>query len=158
MVPKDRCKGQKMMTFKKTHSVKSNLLTLPDRKITWLSRIYYGHTHDKKICDQQPLKLPKGTRLWQDTGFIGHCPDSVDIQMPAKKPKGRELTGEQKERNKEISKFRILVEHAISGVKRCRIVKDRLRCYKFQFDDLKMELACGLHNLRIDLKTNALLI
>lgn len=138
--------------------MKNNLLTLPDRKVKWLSQTYYGHTHDKKICDNQPLKFPKGIRLWQDTGFVGHCPEGVEIQMPTKKPKGKELTDEQKERNKEISKFRILVEHAISGVKRCRIVKDRLRCHKFLFDDLIMELACGLHNLRIDLKTNALLI
>jgi hypothetical protein len=42
--------------------------------------------------------------------------------MPAKKPKGKGLTNEQKERNKEISKFRILVEHSISGVKRCSII------------------------------------
>jgi hypothetical protein len=138
--------------------VKNNLLTLPDRKIKWLSRTYYGHTHDKKICDSQPLKLPKGITLWQDTGFVGHNPDGVEIQMPTKKPKGKELTVQQKERNRTISKFRILVEHAISGAKRCRIVKDKLRCHKFLFDDLIMELACGLHNLRIDLKTNALLI
>lgn len=137
--------------------MKNNLLALPDRKIKWLSKTYYGHVHDKKICDSQPLKLPNGINLWQDTGFVGHCPNGAKIQMPTKKPKGKELTNEQKERNKEISKFRILVEHAIGGAKRCRIIKDRLRCHKFQFDDLIMELACGLHNLRIELKTNALI-
>jgi hypothetical protein len=45
--------------------------------------------------------------------------------MPTKKPKGKELTEEQKLENKKISSFRILVEHAIGGVKRCRIVKER---------------------------------
>lgn len=138
--------------------MKNNLLTLPDRKIKWLSRTYYGSVHDKKICDEQPLKLPNGIKLWQDTGFVGHCPEGIEIIMPAKKPKGKELTEGQKNRNKEISKFRILVEHAIGGAKRCRIVKDRFRCHKFQFDDLIMELACGLHNLRIDLKNNVLII
>lgn len=138
--------------------MKNNLLTLPDRKIKWLSRTYYGSVHDKKICDEQPLKLPNGIKLWQDTGFVGHCPEGIEIIMPAKKPKGKELTEGQKNRNKEISKFRILVEHAIGGAKRCRIVKDRFRCHKFQFDDLIMELACGLHNLRIDFKNNVLII
>lgn len=112
--------------------------------------------HDKQICEEQPLHLPKGITLWQDTGFIGHRPDGVKIQMPQKKPKGRTLTSEQKQRNQNISRFRVLVEHAICGAKRCRIVKERLRCHKFGFDDLIMELACGLHNFRLTLKNNAL--
>ena len=143
---------------KKNHSVKNNLLSLPDRKIVWLSRTYYGSVHDKKICDQQPLSLPKDSKLWQDTGFVGHHPDGVQVIMPTKKPRGKELTQSQKDRNKEISKVRIVVEHAIGGAKRCRIVKDRMRCHKFQFDDLVMELACGLHNLRIELRNSALII
>ena len=51
--------------------------------------------------------------------------------------------------------FRILVEHAIGGVKRCRIVKERLRCTKLGFEDKVMIIACGLHNFRIALKNNA---
>jgi hypothetical protein len=39
----------------------------------------------------EPLLLPKGIRLWQDTGFIGHKPDGVEICMPKKKPKGKSL-------------------------------------------------------------------
>jgi hypothetical protein len=69
-----------------------------------------------------------------------------------KKPKGKELTDEQKKSNQSIASFRILVEHAIGGVKKCRIVKDRIRCYKLGFEDLVMLLACGLHNLRMSLK------
>lgn len=118
----------------------------------FLSQTYAGSVHDKRICDQQPLDLPKGISLWQDTGFIGHQPDGVAVQMPEKKPKGKELTNDQKQKNRIISSFRVLVEHAICGVKRCRIVKDRLRCHKFEFEDLIMELACGLHNFRITVK------
>jgi hypothetical protein len=42
-----------------------------------------------------------------------------------------------------------VVEHAIAGVKRCRIVKDVLRLTKEGVSDLVMEIACGLHNLRV---------
>ena len=122
----------------------------------FLSQTYNGSVHDKKICDEQPLHLPKGITLWQDTGFVGHYPGGVIVQMPKKKPKGKELTDGQKQENRKISKFRVLVEHAICGAKRCRIVKDRLRCHKEGFDDLIMELACGLHNFRLTLKNNAL--
>jgi hypothetical protein len=140
---------------KKTHSVKNNILSLPDRRIKFLSQTFNGSVHDKKICDEQPLKLPTGINLWQDTGFVGHTPIGINIQMPMKKPKGKELTKDQKEQNREISRFRVLVEHAICGAKRCRIVKERLRCHKDKFNDLVMVLACGLHNFRITVKCAA---
>jgi len=132
--------------------VKNNLLSSPEKRILWLSRTCDGSVHDKKICDEQPLSLPNGITLWQDTGFLGHQPENVQVKMPEKKPKGKELTDEQKKSNQFISSFRILVEHAIGGVKKCRIVKDRIRCYKQGFEDLVMLLACGLHNFRISLK------
>ena len=69
-----------------------------------------------------------------------------------KSPKAKNWQDEQKQENREIFRFRVLVEHAICGAKRCRIVKDRLRCHKFGFEDLVMELACGLHNFKITLK------
>ena len=78
-------------------------------RIVWLSSTYEGHVHDKKICDEEPLLLPKGIRLWQDTGFIGHRPDGVEVCMPKKRPKGKELTTAEKQENKRISGIRIKV-------------------------------------------------
>jgi hypothetical protein len=45
-----------------------------------------------------------------------------------------------------------VVEHVIAGVKRCRIVKDVFRNTTEAFDDLVMELACGLHNFRVNFR------
>ena len=69
--------------------------------------------------------------------------------MPTKKPKGKQLFDVQKKENKEISSFRILVEHVTGGIKKCRIVKECFRCHKFGFDDLVMLIACGMHNFKI---------
>jgi len=44
---------------------------------------------------------------------------------------------------------RVKVEHALAGVKRCRIVKDVFRNTKEGDSDAAMEAACGLHNLRV---------
>ena len=49
-----------------------------------------------------------------------------------------------------ISGARVLVENVIAGVKRCRILKDVFRNTKSGFSDLAMEVACGLHNLRVE--------
>lgn len=125
------------------------MLCTPDKRILWLSKTYDGHVHNNKITDEQPLRLPSGITLWQDTGFIGYKPENVSVKMPTKKPKGKQLSEAQKIENKEISSFRILIEHAIGGIKKCRIVKERFRCRKFGFDDLVMVIACNLHNFRI---------
>ena len=76
----------------------------------------------------------------------------VEICMPRKKPKGKELTAVEKQENKRISGVRIKVEHAIGGMKKCRIVKERFRCHKFGFEDMVILIACGLHNFRISHK------
>jgi hypothetical protein len=51
--------------------------------------------------------------------------------------------------NRIFSNARVVVEHAIAGIKRCRIVKDVLRLTKAGVSDRVMEIACGLHNLRV---------
>jgi nucleoside recognition membrane protein YjiH len=62
----------------------------------------------------------------------------------------KELTAEEKRRNRKISNIRVKVEHAISGIKHSRSVKDVLRNTKDDFSDLVMVIACSLHNLRIE--------
>jgi hypothetical protein len=52
--------------------------------------------------------------------------------------------------NSIISGTRISVENTIAGVKRCRIVKDVFRNTKDGFSDSVMEVACALHNLRVE--------
>ena len=47
---------------------------------------------------------------------------------------------------------RVVVEHTLAGVKRCRNVKDVLRLTKEGISDCVMEIACGLHNLRVSFR------
>jgi hypothetical protein len=49
-----------------------------------------------------------------------------------------------------LGQIRVRVEHALAGVKRCRIVKDVLRNTTEGVSDSAMEEACGLHNLRVE--------
>jgi len=88
--------------------------------------------------------------VYKDTGFQGYEPEGVETFQPQKKPKGKELTPEQKEQNSLISSIRIVIEPIIAGIKRCRIVKDLFRNTKEKYDDLVMEIACALHNFRVD--------
>jgi hypothetical protein len=71
-----------------------------------------------------------------------------------KKPRGRELTAAEKRVNRKLARLRVRVEHAIAGVKRSRIVKEVFRDKKPGLSDTSMEVACGLHNLRVDIFGN----
>lgn len=51
--------------------------------------------------------------------------------------------------NRLVSSARVVVENVLAGVKRCRIVKDVLRLTTTGISDRVMEIACGLHNLRV---------
>ena len=134
---------------KKKHTMKNNLIVgVKDRLIKYLGQTHEGKKHDKKICDEEQPTDPEGSRLLKDTGFQGYEPQGVITYQPKKKPKGKELSEDDKEINSLISKVRIMVEHVIAGVKRLRIVKEVFRNTKEKFDDLVMEIACGLHNFR----------
>lgn len=150
--PKDR-EDQKLYFSgkKKQHTVKNILLINALCRIIFLSGTCEGKKHDKKAADEAGYQkqLPEGSKLLQDTGFQGFDAGSVIIIQPKKKPRGGEPDEEEKEKNREISKIRIRIEHAISGVKRYRIVKDKIRNWKKGFRDIVMETCCGLHNFRL---------
>ena len=134
---------------KRTHTVKNNVIvTLKSRQVKYLSQTHKGKKHDKKICDEAQPTFPPGSSLYQDTGFQGYAPADVKTWQPKKKPRGQDLSPQDKRRNQRISRVRIVVEHVLAGVKRCRIVKDVLRNTTEGFADLVMEIACGLHNFR----------
>jgi hypothetical protein len=137
---------------RKQHTVKNNVIIDLTCKIAFLTKLCEGKKSDKKIADEADYQLPPGSVLYQDKGFQGFHLDGVTIIQPKKKPRGKELTAEEKAQNREISSIRIRVEHAIGGVKRYRIVKDKSRNRKKGFRDQVMETCCGLHNFRLNFR------
>jgi hypothetical protein len=95
--------------------------------------------------------------LWLDLGYLGTQKTYVatDINMPHKKPRKSKsnpspaLTDEQKTENRAISRVRVIVEQAISGLKRCNIVTPRFRNRLEGFVDAAALLAAGLWNWKL---------
>ena len=115
---------------KRDHTVKNVLLVNAPLTILFLSDTYGGRVHDKRIAEATPYPLPAGSRLLQDLGFLAFTLPQVEILMPTKKPRGQELTLEEKLANQALHHRRLRIEHVNSSVKRCRIVKDRIRLWK----------------------------
>ena len=148
--PKDKDKQKTYYSGKKKgHTVKNNVITNRDGKVLYLSDTNEGKKHDKKIADEEDYHFPPDSQLLQDTGFQGYRPDGVTILQPKKKPRGGELTANEKVINRAISSIRVGVEHSIGGVKRAQIVAVKYRNRVAHFVDDVMETACGLHNFRL---------
>ena len=128
--------------------MKNVLLVNAPLLILFLSDTYGGRIHDKRIADATPYPLPAGSRLLQDLGFLAFTLPQVEMLMPTKKPCGEELTLAQHVANQALHQRRLRIEHVNSSVKRCRIVKDRLRLWKAGVRDTVMEICCALHNFR----------
>jgi DDE superfamily endonuclease len=131
--------------------VKNVLLVNAPLTILFLSDTYGGRVHEKRIAEATPYPLPAGSRLLQALGCFACTLPQVEILMPTKKPRGQELTREQQRTNQALHHRRLRSEHVHSSVKRCRIVKDRIRLWKAGVRDLVMELCCALHNCRVRL-------
>src|SRR3989338_722870 len=72
-----------------------------------------------------------------------------NVLIPKKGTKKNPLLKEEKEDNRIISSFRVVIEHAIAGVKRFQIVTNTLRNKIGLFDDLIMEVCSGLWNFHL---------
>ena len=138
---------------KKRHTIKNLVTVSPAKEILVLSPTREGKLHDYGMFEQEDMgnTLPKDIPLLTDRGFEGIEKDHPHLLVikPTKKPKGGELSEKQKRRNRLISSVRILVEHAIGGVKRYSIVADPYRNLRAGFEDLVMEISCGLWNYHL---------
>jgi len=93
--------------------------------------------------------IPKDVTVMADTAFVGEEKVHPNMHMPKKKPRGRELTPDEKETNKIISSYRVIIEHAIGGIKRYRCMSERLRNHKPFIDDTFLLLSAGLWNYHL---------
>lgn len=133
---------------KKLHTLKNLAIADKNAKLLFVSASEYGSVHDKKIWEGLVFKF-KGSNLLADLGFMGIEKDHPNVILPYKKPKNGNLTDLQKQINKEIGAARVTIEHAFAGLKRLKIIRNKIRLKTYQVRDQVFRIAAGLHNLRI---------
>jgi len=134
---------------KKKHHTKKSQLAL-DRKtklVIGLSPPRKGKIHDKKHLERidWDRRLPQKVKRRGDLGYIG-MPKGTWI-IPHKKPKGKELTQQQKRENKKLAKERIYVEHGIRRTKVFRRVGETINVSDHLFS-LSLLAATNLANFK----------
>lgn len=127
------------------------ILSNPQRKVLYVSRCWVGKTHDYRMFKEEfPPEQAwfKNFRVRVDLGFLGFEQDYVckELLLPHKKKKKQELSPEQKQENKLLAGERIYVEQAIGGMKRYRILSDRLRVHDIELYNVILGVCAGLWN------------
>ena len=143
---------------KGTHTVKNSVLNDEYQFIHFAGLTFSGPTNDKKMADLEipDFSMLEKWKLWfsKDRGYQGYQPKGVHLLEPFKAAKNKPVTDLQKEYNTWLSSIRIVGEHVMSGIKRCRVVKDELRYFSSTFRDKIFFIACGLHNFRVTRRKN----
>lgn len=111
---------------KRRHTVKTQAYADQNGGILSIGKANAGPKADIKIYREEPVadilkeKPRMGDKAYSDQKH-------PEIETPMKKPKGKELSEEQKAKNRELSRKRVRVEHGIRKVKAWRIVRDEYR-------------------------------
>lgn len=127
------------------------ILSNPQRRILYVSHCWVGKAQDYGMFK---LEFPPAQnwfapfRVRVDLGFLGFEKDYVckELLIPHKRKKKQELNAEQKAENKLLASQRIYVEHAIGGMKRYRILSDRLRVHDVELYNVILGVCAGLWN------------
>lgn len=134
---------------KKLHTLKNLAICDENGKLLFISESEYGSVHDKTIWDSINFKF-KDRNLLADLGFLGIDKDHPNAILPYKKPKKGDLTQLQKKINQKISAIRVRIEHAFSGMKRLKIIRNKIRLQTYEVRDQVFRIAAALHNLRVE--------
>jgi hypothetical protein len=105
-----------------------------------------GKTHDFKLYkDTIGGRVLDSIKAQMDSGYQGIAAVHKNSETPKKKPKGGELTQEEKLENRRISRERILIENVNAKIKVFKIMANKYRNRRKRHN-LRANLICGIIN------------
>lgn len=131
---------------KKRHTLKTEIRVNLNKRIVHISKTQPGSIHDFNLYKQGP-SLAKETRVLADSGYQGLQKIHPHTELPYKKSKNRELTQDEKNRNKTLSSMRVKVENVFAQIKVFKILSDRYRNPRNKHN-IKFKIIAGIVNLK----------
>jgi DDE superfamily endonuclease len=151
--PKDSNKQKAHYSSKqKRHTRKHITGSTRQKRVILVSKAKPGGVHDKRQLAEEPIveNIPEEVPIEGDLGFQGLQNEYENIHLPHKKPRGKELSEQQKQDNRDFSAQRVKCEHAHAGTKRYNAVASIYRNRVTDFDDHLMLVAAGLWNFYLE--------
>jgi hypothetical protein len=113
-------------------------ITTKGKAIKYLSAAYVGTSHDFSIFKTEFPPIEGWFRKFNlkvDLGYLGIAKEyeCKSLSIPHKRTKNKPLAERQKCENKQVATERTCVENSFAGLKRLRVLSDRLRLHDFEF-------------------------
>ncbi|GAK51152.1 transposase IS4 family protein [Candidatus Moduliflexus flocculans] len=86
-----------------------------------------GRTHDVDLLKRSRLRIAPAIEKYTDSGYQGLAKRDANSVTPLKKPRGRELTADERAHNRALARLRIVIEHVNRRCKIFRSVKETYR-------------------------------
>jgi len=107
-----------------------------------------GSKHDFRLFKESLIELPPHVLLLADAGYQGMAAIYANSQTPIKKTKLHPLDGEQKHRNRTLSRKRIVIGNIFRKLKVLRILKEQYRNRRKRFG-LRFSLIAAVYNMEL---------
>ena len=138
----------------KDHTIKNTVMCDQKRFILFLGKTTMGSMHDYKLFQMEfdpQFDWLKKVEVGVDLGYQGMATHYTTqcLHLPFKKT-NTPLTAHQRAANKVMASARVVVEHAISGIKRFACLVNRFRGRKSDyFEHLIIRICAALWNLHL---------
>ena len=145
---------------KRSHTVNNTVLSDRSKRVLFVGKTAAGSRPDYPLLKDELRPENdwfKSVKASVDLGYQGIQSDYLspeNIYIPHKKPRKSKkninpsLTGAQKRENKQMGRIRVVVEHAIGGMKAFNILATKFRNRLKNFVDEVIFLVAALRNLK----------
>ena len=113
------------------------------------TRFAKGARHDFSLYKHSKSAFPEEVECLADSGYQGLPGIHENSRTPFKKPKGGQLTEQEKEFNRKLASERVVIEHIIRHLKIFRILSERYRNRRRRFM-LRVNLIAGLYDYSLN--------
>ncbi|MEH1890518.1 MAG: IS5 family transposase, partial [Nostoc sp.] len=135
---------------KKQHTLKSQVVVNQGTREIICTAHGKGREHDFRIFKNSKLRLKKNIKCLGDKGYQGIQKLHDNSQIPKKKPRGGKLSYEDKKKNQELAKVRVIGEHVNRKLKVFKILSLTYRNRRKRFS-LRFNLIAALYNYELRL-------
>ncbi len=131
---------------KKRQTTKTQIITDKCGEVLAIEPGHPGPKSDKKLYEQSQAagQYPQAARR-ADLAYVG----VPEMLLPHKKPRGGQLTPEQKKENRHAASARVPVEHGVRRVKAWRILRDEHRLAQGLFPLIALATVGLVHLSRV---------
>lgn len=131
-------------------NIRSNALLAIEQATGRIICTYFGkgRRHDFKLFQASGVRFHPQIQTLQDKGYQGMQKLHPNSRLPKKKPKGGQLTAQDKAQNRTLARERVVIEQTNRCLKIFRILAERYRNRRRRFG-LRCNLIAALYNYEL---------